>query len=135
MKPRIFIDSNILISGLIFQGLESDILKLAIRNKAHLVISETVLNEIKEVILGKFPNHFKEINEFIKIAGFEIIASSKYSNFDVNVEIRDIKDVHVLAAALSSNCDYLVTGDNDLLVVKITRIKILNSRQLLNEIS
>ena len=134
MKPKIFVDSNILISGLIFSGLESDVLKLAIRNKAQLVISETILDEIKEVILAKFPNHLKEINEFIKIAGFEVITVSKYSNFAVNVEIRDAKDIHVLAVALSSSCDYLVTGDKDLLVVKITKIKILNSRQLLNEL-
>ncbi len=32
----------------------------------------------------------------------------------IPVHLRDPKDVHILAAALGGNADYLVTGDNDL---------------------
>lgn len=33
------------------------------------------------------------------------------------VEVRDVRDRHVLAAALGGHCEFLVTGDKDLLVL------------------
>ncbi|HSH81667.1 MAG TPA: putative toxin-antitoxin system toxin component, PIN family, partial [Herpetosiphonaceae bacterium] len=33
------------------------------------------------------------------------------------VAVRDVKDAHVLAAALDGSADYLITGDDDLLVL------------------
>lgn len=35
-----------------------------------------------------------------------------------SIVVRDTKDEHVLAAAIGGNADYLVTGDNDLLVLR-----------------
>jgi predicted nucleic acid-binding protein len=35
----------------------------------------------------------------------------------VPVAVRDVKDIHLLAAALGGDADYLVTGDDNLLVL------------------
>jgi predicted nucleic acid-binding protein len=35
----------------------------------------------------------------------------------VPVAVRDVKDIHLLVAALGGNTDYLVTGDDDLLIL------------------
>ncbi|VXD13309.1 putative toxin-antitoxin system toxin component, PIN family [Planktothrix paucivesiculata] len=40
------------------------------------------------------------------------------SNVSINVpQLRDSKDNHILAAALSANAEVLITGDQDLLVL------------------
>jgi hypothetical protein len=36
----------------------------------------------------------------------------------IPVDVRDPKDAHILAAALGGDADYLITGDDDLLVLR-----------------
>ena len=44
MAPdRVFVDTNVLLSGLIFDGNESRLLRLAIEGEIRLVIAEVVL--------------------------------------------------------------------------------------------
>jgi predicted nucleic acid-binding protein len=55
------------------------------------------------------------------------------------VHIRDPKDERVLAAALGGRADYLVTGDDDLLVLngdpRIRTLKIVTVREFLDLLS
>ena len=52
------------------------------------------------------------------------------------VQVRDPKDEHVLAAALSGKADYLVTGDEDLLHLdgdpKLGNLQIITAREFVN---
>ena len=49
--------------------------------------------------------------------------------------VRDAKDEHILATALSGNADYLVTGDKDLLVLagdpRLGKLKIVTVAEFL----
>ena len=52
------------------------------------------------------------------------------------VPVRDVKDEVILSAAMAGDADYLVTGDDDLLVLagnpRLGRLQILKPRQFLD---
>ena len=55
---------------------------------------------------------------------------------NVPVSVRDPNDEHILAAAIGSNADYLVTGDKDLLTLaddpRLGSLKIVTAAQFLD---
>ena len=53
----------------------------------------------------------------------------------MNIVVRDKNDRHILAAAVISKSDYVVSGDADLLALKTYRnIRIVKSRNMLSVI-
>lgn len=101
---RIFLDANILVSGMIFKGKEHELLT---KNKNILFItSEDALDETKAAITQK-------LHEY--------------------TTVRDRNDRHILAAAIIEKADYIVTGDADLLNLKTyNNIPIVQARKLLS---
>jgi len=52
------------------------------------------------------------------------------------VNVRDLKDLHVVNAALSENCEFIVTGDKDLLEINhFNGTQIITSNEFLNLIA
>ena len=108
--------SNIWISyllGSLLHGLDEKILSKEIK----VVVSDEMLKEISEVSSRpKFKNIFtaKRIKElFSLLDSYAIVVSPSQK---VNV-CRDGKDNFLLEVALAGETDYLVTGDEDLLVL------------------
>lgn len=113
---KIVIDTNIWISyllGSLLQGLDSKILSKEIK----IVVSNEMLKELAAVLARpKFKEiiSYKQIKElFSLIDGYAVIVSPK-QKVDV---CRDKKDNFLLVVALEAKAKYLVTGDNDLLVL------------------
>jgi putative PIN family toxin of toxin-antitoxin system len=127
---RVFVDSNILISAMVFDRNELDILRRVVRKGHQLVISKNVQEEVFRVILEKFPEHAALVDEFIRISGMEMVRGDKYLNIiDEYDMVRDRNDRHVLAAAVAAQCELLLTGDKDLLVLKSCRnVRIVTSK-------
>jgi putative PIN family toxin of toxin-antitoxin system len=113
---KVVIDTNIWISyllGSLLQGMDEKILSKEIK----VVVSDEMLKEISEVSSRpKFKNIFtaKRIKElFSLLDSYAIVVSPGQK---VNV-CRDGKDNFLLEVALEGEADYLVTGDEDLLVL------------------
>jgi len=113
---KVVIDTNIWISyllGSLLQGMDEKILSKEIK----VVVSDEMLKEISEVSSRpKFKNIFtaKSIKElFSLLDSYAIVVSPSQK---VNV-CRDGKDNFLLEVALEGEADYLVTGDEDLLVL------------------
>jgi putative PIN family toxin of toxin-antitoxin system len=114
---RIIIDTNLWISFLITndfnkldQFLDSD--------KYQIVFSEELFNEFLEVVhREKFVRYFNDLN--IKIL-VEIINEKALfvKVFSIVNVCRDVKDNFLLSLAIDGEVDYLITGDNDLLILK-----------------
>ena len=130
---RIFFDSNVLISALVYDGNELKAI-LKSQDKGHtLVISEHIEEEILRVMLEKFPEHSKLFHEFISLAGFESVDREKYVHKleDYNI-VRDKHDRHVLACANLTKCEFIISGDKDLLVLKkFKETQILNAKDFI----
>lgn len=113
---RVLLDTNVLISGILFRGLPRSLLERAIRGELDLVTSPVLLDELERVLtdaLGVPP-------ELARLARSELeaLAEVVVPN-DVPSVSRDPDDDQVLAAALEARA--IVTGDRDLLVLQTYR--------------
>ena len=115
---KVVIDTNIWISyllGSLLQGMDEKILSKEIK----VVVSDELLKEISEVSSRpKFKNIFtaKRIKElFSLLDSYAIVVSPSQK---VNA-CRDKKDNFLLEIALKGKADYLITGDEDLLVLDL----------------
>ena len=129
---RLFLDANILVSGIAFHGNEH---KLLIKNTRTIVFitSEDALDETRKTLTIKFPNERNLIDTFLKILPLTIIKRKRYvKKLTQCTIVRDTKDKHILVASELSREDYIVTSDADLLSLKIYKnIPIVKAREVL----
>jgi putative PIN family toxin of toxin-antitoxin system len=129
LKSRIILDTNLWISFLITKDF-SKLDEIIFSKKSILIFSQELLEEFLEVVKRpKFRRYFtqsdiEELLETIDEYGEFIIVKSK-------IEIcRDSKDNFLLSLAVDGKADFLLTGDQDLLMIeKIgkTNIKTISS--------
>ena len=131
-KLRVVLDTNILVSSLLFGGELSELVSLLKQGKFIFLFSEETLSEFKRVLhYSKFALTKEEIDYLLKqvLPHAEIIKVI----YKFNKEIcRDKDDQKFLELAVSAKADYIVSGDRDLLSLKeINKIKILSPREFL----
>ena len=129
---KIFIDTNILISAIVFDKKELELIIRSVSEGDQLVISEHVLEEATRVFMDKFPEYIEMFETFIEVSDIEVIKRKVYINKIKNYsDIRDKYDAHVIACADASNCKFIISGDKDLLSYKHRNIKIMNTTNFL----
>lgn len=117
-KPiKVIIDTNLWISFLIGKQL-ANLKNLIIEQTIIPVISQQILEEIALVTqrpkLQKYFNQEK-VEELLKF--LKIISLCREIQSKVTI-CRDAKDNYLLALAQDSQANFLVTGDEDLLIIK-----------------
>ena len=142
VKPRIVLDINLLISAIISPGNTSPahILNAWRENKFYLVLTDLLIAEIEEVFSRDkiFKNYNISQNtrdlllEEIRNSA-EVVIAIPFEALPINS--RDKKDDILLMCAFGGNCDYLVTGDMDLLVLQgrpaLGSLRIVKATELL----
>lgn len=128
---RVTIDTNTVISGLFWKGNPRKVLDAARDGIIEIFTTSDLLLELEEVLMReRFANRLAaaETAAADLVSGFAALASV-VEPLPLGVVIsRDPDDDAVLACALSSECDLIVSGDDDLLVLGEFRgIQILNS--------
>ncbi len=125
---KVVLDTNVFISGIVFGGYSREILEAIIEGKIILFISENIINEVKDVLQRKKFNFSLSItrqiiNEIDAISEFIIPRKSHH------VVMRDPDDNIIIDCAVEAKADYIITGDEDILVLKNFKdIKIVNPR-------
>ena len=121
------VDANIIVSAILFpKSIVAKAFSHLIDNH-HLVLSKYTIDEVKDVFNEKFPHRLVEMKEFMRKIPYEFfvmnkITAKKYPN------IRDIDDLPVLANAIESKVDILITGDKDFDDISIERPLIMKPR-------
>ncbi len=129
---RVFVDANTLVSGIVFSGPEHELLKKGASGRFEFVTSEDVVSEVLQVIGRKFPSKAGLAQEFLSLCGIRVIRRSDYAGIIGRQSVRDRNDRHVLAAAIASRCQIIVSGDKDLLSLgKCRNIRIEPTSKLL----
>jgi len=125
---KVVFDTNVLIAALITEGLCSSLLVRARKHNFDLILSDDILREFKGILKNKFKLSSADISEIIAIiteAASEIIHKTTCSP----CICRDPNDDMIIACAVDSAADYIVTGDEDLLILKrYKNIVIMNPR-------
>ena len=110
----IMVDTNILVSGMLFDGTERILLNYAQSNKFKLLISEFSITEARSVLSQKFPGKEDILDQTIKLIPVEIApVPSKEIIEKADKIIRDPKDAIILATAIEIAPDAFVSGDKD----------------------
>jgi putative PIN family toxin of toxin-antitoxin system len=140
MRFKVFLDTNILLSGIFFEGNEAKILDLV---EIELVTSEDVVEELRKVVKKKI-KYLKERTFEIALSETEraisditIISRSKYNHKIKEAErlITHKKDVAILAAVLYVKPDYFLTGDAHFYTDKIKSVvTVLTAKDFLAKI-
>ena len=114
---RIVIDTNIFISFLITNSFPK-LFKLLESNKVILLFIEELLQEFLDVVKRpKLKKYFSEKEISKVLDGIQYYAD--YIEVYTNVNVcRDPNDNFLLALCYDGKADYLITGDEDLLVIK-----------------
>lgn len=121
---RVMLDTNVLLSALLFPGERMNRMMQCIFQRHRLVLSSFVVEELGFVVQRKFPKKAKAVDTLLSGMSFELVYTPKELEPGL-FEIRDPKDYPVLYTAIAEDVDVLVTGDKDFAEVDVERPEIL----------
>jgi putative PIN family toxin of toxin-antitoxin system len=116
-KPeyRIFIDSNVLISGIYSsKGAPARILNLHASGKITIVLSQLILREVVLTLEKKMHQALPALNTFLTNAVPEIVKDASLDQVTKWSHSLHFEDAAIFAAAINSQPDYFVTADKHL---------------------
>lgn len=135
-RPRIFLDSNVIFSGLYSaSGAPGSILSGYIEGKLRVVISQQVLEEVVRTVERKHIAALPLLKRILVNVPPEIVEDPKPEEVALWDRIMDSEDASILAAAIAAQPDYLVTGDRRFFenaeIINRTGLRIVTPAQFL----
>lgn len=121
---RIMVDTNVLISLLVFSSGKMNRMMEHIFMEHQLVLSSYIVEELKDVVKRKFPNKTETVEILLAKMNYEYVYTPDVMD-ETLFEIRDVKDYPVLYTAILEDVDVLVTGDSDFENVDVEKPEIL----------
>lgn len=130
---RVVLDTNVLISAIVFGGKPREILEMVKNKELSGVISPVLVAELEEILSKKIKYPKERVLQVEKKMKKILRVVRPVKPIKV---ARDDDDNRVLEAAIEGNCEYVVTGDKDLLDLKRYQgVRILTPTEFLNEIN
>ena len=121
-------DTNILVAAFVSEGVCSKLLRRGRNGHFSLVTCPFILQEFQQTLARKFRATREEIQEALHLVR-EAAPIMVQTLGEIPGVCRDPDDNQILACAVAANADYLVTGDDDLLVLKeFKNIRIMKPR-------
>lgn len=112
---RVVLDTNVIVAALAARGLCSEIFEICLTDHT-IVTSEHILSEIKEKLVDKIrlPQRItQDIVNYLRNQAEVVVPE------ELNESIcRDKDDLGIIGTALSGNARFIITGDEDLLILK-----------------
>ena len=128
---KIVIDTNVFISSFFFKGNPRKVFDRVINRLDNLYISDYILQEIMNIMSGKFYTEKHIVDDYIKI--IKNFSIKIFHNDLIENVCRDVNDNEILKCGLEGEVDFIITGDNDLLVLKeYKNIKIVKVKDYLD---
>ena len=118
---RLVVDTNVLVSAFLWQGTPGRLIELVGEKEIALYTSRALIEELSEVL------HRKKLSKQVAATGLSaaqmIRNYRRLAIFVTSPQLarqvsRDADDDAVLACALATHVDFIVSGDKDLLVLK-----------------
>ncbi len=129
---RVVLDTNVILSGLLFKGELSRIVSLWKTGEIIPIVSEETFDELRTVLL--YPKFSLSPEETRTLIQNEILSFFEVVNVVETVEgvCRDPGDDKFISCAISARAEYIVTGDKDLSDLnQYQSIKIIKARDFL----
>lgn len=134
-KPLVFLDSNVIFSGLYSpDGAPGIILEHFVNGHIRVVISQQVLQEVVRTVKEKLPDSLPSLRTLLVNAPPLAVADPTLPDMKHWTKQLQSGDAAVLAAAIAARPDYFVTGDRHFIEnpdVKETGLTIVTPSQFL----
>jgi putative PIN family toxin of toxin-antitoxin system len=125
---RVVLDTNVFVSAAIQNGASHRIVQHLIReNSDQLIICDDILSEIRDVLLSR-----PRLRKWISLDDAELYVEMLQLRFNFlanPTEIipisRDSDDDYILALAQHERADFVISGDKDLLVLRVPEFHII----------
>lgn len=114
-KLHVVLDTNIVVSAIVYGGNPQIIFHLALDKKILAVISEPLKTELSSILVQKFQYTPDELHVLEKKMKKKFTSVRPNSELQV---LKDLPDNRVLEAAVEGKCQVIVTGDKELLALK-----------------
>lgn len=121
---RVMVDTNVLISLLVFSSKKMNQMMDCIFTEHQLVLSSYIVEELKVVVRRKFPTKVGVVDKLLAKMNYEYVYSPDILD-ETLFEIRDVKDYPILYTAILEDVDVLVTGDSDFSDVDVEKPEIM----------
>jgi len=114
MPPRVAIDANVLITGIVWPRWQYEILQHALRDEFILILSPVVIAEAHNRIVTTFPEFVHDFEFLLAHLDYESAPVPTREEVAANhILVRQINDVPVALSILWAKVDYFVTYDRD----------------------
>jgi len=115
---RVVFDSNVLVAAFATHGVCHELFEYCLKSTT-ILCSDYISEEVRRILIQKIKIPAKKASEII-----HYLKNQTQWIFPENIEVENLRDPNdqmVIATALSGGADYLITGDKDLLVLKIVK--------------
>lgn len=129
---RIMLDTNVLISMLLFPSNRLNQMVAFIWEEHQMVLCSFVVDELKAVITRKFPQKIKVIDRLLVQMSYDFVYTPEEMETGL-FQIRDTKDYPVLYTAIIEDVDILITGDKDFSHIEIEKPEILTPSEFIEK--
>lgn len=135
---RVAVDANTILSGLFFRGNERNLLLAALEGQVNLVFAEDVMDEVYDVVAETFRENagLPEALDLLQLVfrTGELVPRATYEGLVSHwaQRLRDPTDAPVVACAVQARVEGLVSGDRDLVDLRVVGgIPVYRTRKLL----
>ena len=131
---RIVIDSNIFVSSFFWGGNPRKIFDRVIDGLDELYITDEILKEILDVMSRKkFDLELQKAIDYVNIIdqySFKVVSKDNSENIS-----RDKDDNKIISCGINGKVDCIISGDNDLLILKeYSGIRIMSPKEYLGSL-
>lgn len=124
---KLFLDTNVLVSAFATRGLCADVLRLALLEH-EVLVGEVVLTELRRVLLERIRLPEPTVEEIEALLREQTLVPRPPDH--LHLALADPDDEWVVASAVASGAEILVTGDAELLALQPAPLPILSPRGL-----
>jgi len=127
---RVMIDTNVLVSAMMFPGPTIDSMMKKVTSEHQLVLPSYVVDELMDVTKRKFPSKTDTVDTLLSQLPYELVYTPKQPKQGV-FEIRDEKDYPILYTAIIEDVDVFITGDEDFDEVEVDKPEIMTAAEFI----
>ena len=135
---RAVIDTNIIVSALFWGGLPAQVFAAARDEKFIALLTEPLLSEVATVMgRDKFADQISKRGLTVDTIITQYRSAAVFvESAEISMDtLRDPKDIMILACAVGGKADFIISGDKDLLILKVyENIPILSADQFLQRL-
>jgi uncharacterized protein len=124
---RYVIDANVILSALLFRQSKPAKAFQKAMDEGEILCSETSIKELRTTLLKNKFDRYLTVEERVYFLNIFLKQIRTIKTNETISACRDPKDNMILELAVDGNADFIITGDQDLLVLNpFRKIKILN---------